>query len=195
MALDLDALAAAVAAHLGPGWSARRRASVRDLVLLAGPGEETILLEHGDGSYRRSEHGRLLIDTGYDPYGAQRYHGDPVHRITVADHRPAEQVAAEITTRLLPGYRVTLDGYRVRARRDAAAQAQRAQLVDQLAQLLAPVRRSQPDHLDFGSVSDAVSGRIRLLYHGDAELTLRISRDRILGFARRLADTRTGSPS
>ena len=191
--MDLDTLAAAIAAHLGPGWSARRTASVRDRVLLAGPDEETILLEHGDGSHRRSEHGRLLIDTGYDPYGAQRYSGDPVHRITVADHRPAEQVAAQITTRLLPGYRVTLDGYRVRARRAAAVEAQRTVLVDRLAELLAPVRRSQPGHLEFGNVSDAVSGRIRLLYHGDAEFSLRIGADRILDFARHLADTRTGS--
>ncbi|MGW4369163.1 hypothetical protein ACWEKT_26310 [Nocardia takedensis] len=188
--MDLDTLAAAVAAHLGPGWSAQRSGSERDRFLLAGPNEETILLVHGDGSHRRSEHGRLLIDTGYDPYGAQRYSGDPVHRITVADHRPAEQVAAQITTRLLPGYRVTLDGYRVRARRDAAADAHRTALADQLAHLLAPVRRSQPDHLEFGSVSEVVSGRIRLLYHGDAELSLRIGADRLLDFARHLADTR-----
>ncbi|WP_405180845.1 hypothetical protein OG225_06510 [Nocardia sp. NBC_01377] len=193
--MDFDDLTARIATALAPGWRVQRRSTALRHAVLAGPEDQSLILEHGDDSHRRSRHGRLLIEGGYSPFGAYRHSGDPDHRITVAAHRTPEAIAADITSRLLPDYRQTLADYRTRAHHDAAALTQRDALADQLATLLAPVRRPQPDHLEYGSTDDPVSGRIRLLHHGDAEVELRLSRDRVVELVRLLASQRKNTRS
>ncbi|WP_433621023.1 hypothetical protein [Nocardia sp. CA-120079] len=189
--MDFLDLTHQVAAELGDGWRAERGYMTRRHAVLAGPADQSLTITHGDDSSRHADHGRLRIEGTYTRFSAHRYRGDPDHVITVAAHRPPARIAADIARRLLPGYQRTLDGYRARACEDAAVLARRDAVLDELAAVLAPVHRSREGRIDFGDLTDPVSASIRVLRSGEAELKLRLGRDRVLNLAHHLAAQRT----
>ncbi|WP_109529292.1 MULTISPECIES: hypothetical protein [Nocardia] len=192
--MDFLEITRRIAAGLGPGWRAEPGYMTQRHSQLFGPGDQSLMITHGDDSHRRTDHGRLrVVGTYQPPFSAFRCSGDTDHHITVAAHRPPADIAAAIERRLLPGYRQTLDGYRRSARADAVVLARRDAILEELAAMLAPVHRLREDGIEFGHHCDPVSASIRVLRSGDAEIAVRVDRDHVLDLARHLATLRPGT--
>ncbi|MFE9575367.1 hypothetical protein ACFYO1_03195 [Nocardia sp. NPDC006044] len=180
-----------IAEELGAGWRAERGYMIRAHVLLHGPDTETLTILDGDDSHRRTDHGRLHISADYGELGSHLNSGEGHDRITVASHRSAAEVAAEITRRLLPDYTTTLGLCRTRARAHARQQARQRATRDALCEALTPARLRGDDHIDFGEYDDGIHGDVRVLYSGPTEFTLSVASAYALELAQFIAARRT----
>jgi hypothetical protein len=100
---DVHVLGDAIARALGGGWVAApgRRAHHRDATLTGGDGEVLALELTNSSTPRLMIRGEFSMEEHRTrPLSARR------HEITVAPHRTPARIAAEITRRLLPDYRV-----------------------------------------------------------------------------------------
>jgi len=119
---DVSTLAGQIATRLGSGWQA---APGEWVTTLHGPHGERLSIHRAryQGS-RISIHGRYPdVETGQ---------GLPSHQITAAISRGPTAIAADITRRLLPGYRTDLAKAAERIARLAREDAQRERLAAEL---------------------------------------------------------------
>ncbi|MFC9434760.1 hypothetical protein [Nocardia sp. NPDC057030] len=179
-----------IAEELGAGWRAERGYMVRAHVLLHGPDTETLTILDGDDSHRRTEHGRLHISADYGELRPHLNSGEGRDRITVASHRSAAEIAAEITRRLLPDYTTTLGLCRTRARAHARQQARYQATRNVLCEALAPAQLVRDDRISFDDYGDDIRGEVRVLSCGTAEFTLSVSTAHALELAHSIAARR-----
>lgn len=122
MDADMHILARGIAAHLG-GFSVE----VNDwMVRLRGPGGEELSVRRA-----RQHPGRVVVHGCYPDIDAAL--GMPAHEITAAASRGPAAIAADITRRLLPGYRASLTQVHDRIARRDWDDTQRAHVAARLA--------------------------------------------------------------
>lgn len=139
MSKDVPALGAAVAAALGEGWSRHTEIIYNDPgIVLRGPNDEVISISTG------WHNGDRLEIRGWFRGGLREFkrYNEPRHEISVTVKKTAEQVARDITRRLLPGYREALTLARERKRLHEAATADLRQGEEEILARWAPARRA-----------------------------------------------------
>ncbi|CCF63621.1 hypothetical protein [Nocardia cyriacigeorgica] len=153
--------ARAIAAALGPGWAAERSYTIDRQARLIGPDEQRLFIIHGDDSHRLSDRGHLRVVAGYGQFARYLHPGEGGDFITVAAGRRTEDIAAAITSRLLPHYVRTLGLCRNRARASDAATARRRETLDALAAIL-HATTADTDRAVFGRPDDPIHGEVAI---------------------------------
>ena len=168
-------LAAQVAANLGVGSkSVAGDNAYRDDVTLQGPDGEQVHLRW-DGYAAK---GRVLIGGSLDtdlyqhkPYNAKNL------TITVAETKPAAQIARDIERRLLPDYRELLATVRASKAASDKAEQERSDLLDELLALLGlgceRWTHNRHDELHIGKYGDQIHGSVEATYGGEAKFEIR----------------------
>ncbi|MBF6323909.1 hypothetical protein IU451_15425 [Nocardia cyriacigeorgica] len=184
--------ARAIAAALGPGWTAERSYTVDRKARLIGPDEQRLFIIHGDDSHRRSDRGHLRVVTSYGQFARYLHPGEGGQFITVAAVRPAEDIAAAITSRLLPDYVRILGLCRGRARADDAAIARRRTTLDALAAIL-HATMADSDRAVFGQSYDPIHGEVAVLDAATVAFRIEARKTAAVGVATSIAALNTGS--
>jgi len=102
----------------------------------------------GDGLYVHEpydRHGRLAI-SGWYPACRYSFRGEDRRPITVRADRGGPVIAAEVRTRLLPGYRATVEKIRAYNEQEAAEDQERARLAGLIRGLFPEHVSSMPSH-------------------------------------------------
>ena len=166
----------AIASHLERRWVAEPRVrTVGEQIQLTAVDGRRIWIRSGNGSYKKSEHGRLFISPVYPLLGRYLYSGEGGKQITVPEHRTEADIAAAIARRLLPDLlhwtQISRERQSVAAAQEAARDATLGVLLDQLA----PAHLVFGNRIIFGSAADPVHGQVRVRHNGSASLELKVA--------------------
>ena len=189
---------AALAARMGQGW----RCEVLDAntygidrARLRGPGGQRVFVRFG--GHRNG--GRVALSWDIAAELTQHAYGDTIRRaITVAQAKPIDQVAREVTRRLLPGLAELIDVLTERARAADQACADRDTYLARMARLVGgtvhpdAVRGGGPS-VDFGGGQDG--GSLTCWPDGTLELTMRLPRESMATVMAAVAQLRTRRPT
>ncbi|WP_280453107.1 hypothetical protein [Nocardia cyriacigeorgica] len=184
--------ARAIAAALGPGWTAERSYTIDRQARLIGPDEQRLFIIHGDDSHRRGDRGRLRVVASYGQFARYLHPGEGGQFITVAAARRAEDIAAAITTRLLPDYLRILGLCRGRASASNAAAARRRKTLDALTAIL-HATMADSDRVVFGQPEDPIHGEVEVLDAATVAFRIEASQTAAVGVATSIAALNIGS--
>ena len=196
--MTAPAWTAALAERMGQGWRCEvldANTYGTDRARLRGPGGQRVFVRVG--GHRNG--GRVALSWDIAGELTQHAHGDATRRaITVAAAKPIEQVAREVTRRLLPGLAELIAVLSERAQADDQARADRDAYLARIARLVGGtvrpggVRGGGPS-VGFGRDEDG--GSLTCWPDGTLELTVRLPRESMTTVMTALAPLRTHRPT
>jgi hypothetical protein len=166
-------IASAVGKYLGDGWTAQKNprweGSSNPPAYLNGPDGVRLFVTMGRSFQTRN---RLEISGALDDLYEHTHYDEHSPKITVAPHRPPEQIAREIQRRLLPGLRELLTALRERKAAHDAANRRDDDLMSVLASIFPGSRTGSHEPRRIFLYGDTVHGDIRV--NGETQFNIRV---------------------